>query len=211
MTEQEYLQRIKDLEDQLNVEKQNTTKLTENQSKQNSYITKLEEKANKQEQSNTPAQQVALDPNVTKYLARKMREDTIADAMNTIRTSVSQEEIVVLEPDLMKFLNETMNSSNTSVAYITDAFNLIYGRAMRNKTHAIHQANKTSQQSPTQQQIVQNANQLVRQTPPVMSNRDTSAVQTPPATPGSNPISSTRDAFDRFKNKLSFQGENKFV
>ena len=194
--------------------------LKENISKQNSYITKLENKNNSNEsvqKSAPPPADTRFDPVVQAYLEKNMRKDAINEATVKIKSEVTDEMYKAIEPDFQAFLEKNLKKENCTVAYILDAFSLVIGRALRNKEHAINKIGKgtaTPPATPTQTtnssdvQSVQNTI-LQNTTPPVMTNKDLGAASGMPAGNG-NQHQTTRDAFKSLKERFANIGSSKF-
>lgn len=199
------------------LEKENK-QLKDNASKQNSYITKLEAKANNSE----PAQRVTdpvrnqFDPTVQAYLEKNMKRDVIEEAKAEILKTITDEQYKAIESDFLGFLEKNMKKEHCTVAYVKDAFNLVIGRAFMDKDHAI---NKLGKDTPTPQSVtptpitnssnVQAVQNTIMNTPPVMSNRDINAAPGNPI-PEANTVSNTKDAFKNLKNRFSNLGGNRF-
>lgn len=206
MSEEELKAKIAELE------KENK-QLKDNVSKQNSYITKLEGKANNSEPA--PSVNSALNPAISAYLEKNMRRDVIEEASAEIKKTIPEDKFKAVEPDFKAFLDKNMTSANCTTAYAIDAFALVYGRAAANPEHAINKLGKgsTSTATPitatnsTGVQSVQNT--IIQTTPPVMGNKDASAVSGIPESQGT-PVSNTRDAFKNLKSRFANLGGNKF-
>lgn len=181
---------------------------------QNSYVTKLETQLKAQPK---PATQTGgLDEVTIKYLEKNMREDVISKAKAIILANVSKEYYNAVEADYLKFLDEKMKKENTTVEFATDAFNLVLGRCWSKPDHPIHQVGKTPTPggTPTPQATpgtngaqVQGVQDILRQTPPVMSGADPSAGGMPE---GGKQVKNTKDAFASFKMRIQGNGSNKF-
>ena len=114
-----------------------------------------------------------------------------------------------------------MNPNNTTVEYATDAFNLVLGRCLAIKEHAVNQIGKgaapsstpqqgiTPQTAGTNAQGVQDVNNIIRQTPPTMTPGDVNAQSGIP-NPQPTQIKNTKDAFANLKSKLSGGKTNPF-
>lgn len=234
MTEQEYQAALEEADKKLAANaseleglKSQIKQLEENQKNQNSYITKLEEKT-KQVPITSPN---PIDMDITRYVQKNMKKDTINEAMAIIAQSVPNEVVECLKPELNKFLDNTMTIEKTKVSYVIDAFNLIRGRALSDVNHPINQIGKPTAAQPEnkpqagvqpqpQPQPQQTGNLSYAQRlamsmgspPPVgvptMTPSDMNAAQTPPTE--AQPITSTKDAMKNFKNRVMFGGANKF-
>ena len=195
--------------------------LKENISRQNSYITKLENKNSNNiesaQKSTTPTVDTRFDPAVQAYLEKNMKRDAIEEAKAMIKTEITDEMYKAVEPDFMAFLEKNLKKENCTSAYIVDAFSLVMGRALRNKEHPINKIGKgtaTPPATPTpttnssQVQSVQNTI-LNNTTPPVMTNKDVGAASGMPAGNGAQ-HQTTRDAFKSLKDRFANMGGNKF-
>lgn len=209
MTEEEYKAKIAELE-------KANKQYEANIAKQNSYITKLEAKANNSE----PAQQVGytptgVNPSVQAYLEKSMRRDVITEAKGLIKQEISEEVYNAVEPDFLAFLDKNLKNENCTTAYVVDAFSLVMGRALRNKEHAINKIGKGTQTPPatptqtTNSSQVQAVQNTIISTPPVMGTKDISAVSGIPE-PNGNPVNSTKDAFKNLKARFNNLGGNRF-
>jgi hypothetical protein len=204
---------VEELEKQLEALKKDLEKREKQVKDQNSYITDLEARraqvSNAQPQASAPA----IDPAVQQYLERKMRDDTIAEATVEIQKHFKKEEFDAVFSDLLAFLKVNMKKSNTTAAFIIDAFDLLYARALKNKDHAIHKIGKIG--TPTETPIAQtNAavigqvqQQTLKNSPPIISTND----GTPSGLPdNSSSTKNTNDAFKALKSKFNGAGGNKF-
>lgn len=206
MSEEELKAKIAELE------KENK-QLKDNVSKQNSYITKLEGKANNSEPA--PKGDSALNPAISAYLEKNMRRDVIEEASAEIKKTIPEDKFKAVEPDFLAFLNKNMTSANCTTAYVIDAFALVYGRASANPEHAINKLGKggTSPATPitqTNSPEVRNVqNTIIQTTPPVMGNKDVSASSGIPESQGA-PVSNTKDAFKTLRSRFANLGGNKF-
>ena len=196
--------------------------LKENISRQNSYITKLENKTNSTniesaQKSTTPTVDTRFDPAVQAYLEKNMKRDAIEEAKAMIKTEITEEMYKAVEPDFMAFLDKNLRKENCTTAYIVDAFSLVMGRALRNKEHPINKIGKgttTPSATPTQTtnssnvQAVQNTI-LNNTTPPTMTGKDSGAASGMPTGNGVQ-VSNTKDAFKSLKQRFSNMGGNRF-
>lgn len=196
--------------------------LKENISRQNSYITKLENKTNSTniesaQKSTTPTVDTRFDPAVQAYLEKNMKRDAIEEAKAMIKTEITEEMYKAVEPDFMAFLDKNLRKENCTTAYIVDAFSLVMGRALRNKEHPINKIGKgmaTPPATPTQTtnssqvQSVQNTI-LNNTTPPVMTNKDVGAASGMPYGNGAQ-HQTTKDAFKSLKERFANMGGNRF-
>ena len=196
--------------------------LKENISRQNSYITKLENKTNSTniesaQKSTSPTVDTRFDPAVQAYLEKNMKRDAIEEAKIIIKSEITEEMFKAVEPDFNAFLEKNLKKENCTSAYIVDAFSLVMGRALRNKEHAINKIGKgtaTPPATPTPTtnssnvQAVQNTI-LNNTTPPVMTNKDVGAASGMPAGNGVQ-HQTTRDAFKSLKDRFANMGGNKF-
>src|SRR5699024_9664596 len=107
-------------------------KLNENISRQNSYITKLEAKANSNDsvQKSNPTLDTRFDPTVQAYLEKNMKRDAIEEAKAVIKQEITPEMYNAVDPDFMAFLDKNLKKENCTTAYIVDAFSLVMGRAL---------------------------------------------------------------------------------
>lgn len=195
--------------------------LKENISRQNSYITKLENKNSNNiesaQKSTNPTVDTRFDPAVQAYLEKNMKRDAIEEAKVTIKSEITDEMYKAVEPDFIAFLEKNLKKENCTPAYIVDAFSLVMGRALRNKEHPINKIGKgttTPSATPTQTtnspnvQAVQNTI-LNNTTPPVMSNKDVGAASGMPTGNGAQ-HQTTKDAFKSLKNRFASMGGQKF-
>ena len=193
------------IKQELEALKAERAQLEKNVSEQNSYITKLEA-----DRKAAPAVQQELDPQVKAYLQRKMREDTVAEALNNLKTQFEPGVLGVMNEDLMKFLDQTMKPENTTVAYVKEAFYLCYGKALANREHPINKLKA----EPAPQSVVQEAvqqptaeerlrNIAVYNPNPTMTESDQGSLPVDQL-PGSNGVAprDTQDALKSFKQKL---------
>jgi hypothetical protein len=204
----------KELEQKLEALEKELTKERKKVADQNSYITELESR--RAPVSNAPTQQssTAVDPALQQYLEKKMREEVIAEATVEINKSFSEQEVAAVMPDLLAFLKANMNKKNTTVGFIIDAFDLMYARAMKNKSHEINKIGKSGTPTDTPVDVKTNAKvlnavqeQTLKANPTVISPSDGTAGSPPDATTN---VKSTKDAFQALKNRFNENGGNKF-
>jgi hypothetical protein len=178
--------------------------LEKNQKEQNSYITKIESelKAYKEKEKPTP-QNPAPQPSATnldshskvvlEYAGKRFMQDVVDEASQGIILQVGQEVYEALKKDFKEFLDKNLTIDKADVKYILQSFNLVYGRAMTNKEHPIHQVfNKDpKKQTPPPGQVTQ-------QRVGVMTNEDKQAGILGNPNPNANPDKpkSTREAWN---------------
>ena len=196
--------------------------LKENISRQNSYITKLENKTNSTniesaQKSTSPTVDTRFDPAVQAYLEKNMKRDAIEEAKIIIKSEITDEMFKAVEPDFNAFLEKNLKKENCTSAYIVDAFSLVMGRALRNKEHPINKIGKGTATPPatptptTNSSNVQSVQNTIlnNTTPPVMTNKDVGAASGMPAGNGVQ-HQTTRDAFKSLKDRFANMGGNKF-
>ena len=196
--------------------------LKENISRQNSYITKLENKTNSTniesaQKSTSPTVDTRFDPAVQAYLEKNMKRDAIEEAKIIIKSEITEEMFKAVEPDFNAFLEKNLKKENCTSAYIVDAFSLVMGRALRNKEHPINKIGKGTATPPatptptTNSSNVQSVQNTIlnNTTPPVMTNKDVGAASGMPAGNGVQ-HQTTRDAFKSLKDRFANMGGNKF-
>lgn len=202
---------VEELEKQFETLKEELKKREKQIADQNSYITKLE--AGRAQVSNATQQPSgsAVDPTVQKYIERKMRIDTIEEAVSEIKRSYSASEFEAVYPDLIAFLDKNMRKENTTVNFVVDAFDLMYGRAARNKEHALHKIGKAGAPTSTPEtnsNVVATANeQAIKALAPTISPQDGTSGTLPDT--GSQ-VKDTKDAFASLKSRFNTAGRNKF-
>lgn len=184
---------------------------------QNSYATKLETQVKelKNTQATNPAN--TNDDITRKYLEQNMRKDIINQALTIIKATYGEQLVEACLPDYNDFLDKNMTLKNTTVEYATDAFNLVYGRCFAKKDHPVHNIGKATspsgtpspQQAGTNSAAVQQVASMIQGQPQVMNQHDTSAGTGVPGTQGIQ-VKNTRDAFNRFKDKIIQGGSSKF-
>lgn len=203
---------VEELEKQLEALKKDLEKKEKQVKDQNSYITDLEARraqvSNAQPQASAPA----IDPAVQQYLERKMRDDTIAEATVEIQKHFKKEEFDAVFPDLLAFVKANMKKGNTTAAFVIDAFDLLFARALKNKEHAIHKIGKSTPPSETPvatngKQVDNVQKQTLKNTPPVISTNDGTVSGVPEST---SQVKSTKDAFNSLKSRFNNTGGNKF-
>lgn len=204
--EEEYVKQLESLKEELK-------KREKQVADQNSYITKLEASRSQVGTAQPQQSASAVDPTVQKYIERKMRIDTIEEAVLVIKKSFSAEEFDAVYPDLMAFLDRNMKRENTTVQFVIDAFDLMYGRAVKNKEHAIHKVGKAGTPTGTPQEnnngnvIAAAKEQAIKALAPTISSQDGTSGTMPDT---SVQINTTRDAFKALQNKFNQAGSNKF-
>ena len=211
MNLEQALERIKVLEGE-------NEKLAKQVKDQNSYITKLET-----ESKTKGGESLQQDPTVTAYLKRKMREDVTAAAVTKILQVVPSKEVFeAMKPDLEAFLEKNMKESNTTEAYIIDAFNLVWGRAMTNKDHPVHSVGKaqTPSGTPNEQTPVnpagKNTDQIAKvqrtlqsNSPSPINDNDGGGGAVPNT--GQPPVKTTKDAISNLRARFQQHGGNRFT
>lgn len=195
MTLEQALAKITELETEI-------TKLKSQISNQNSYITKLEkgEIAGKGLAAQ-PTQTGGLDPATKRYLEKTMIKDTIAEARQNIVSQVGEEVYKAVEPDFKAWLDKNLKITNCTTEFVEDAFNLVYGRCLRNKEHAVHKAlGKDTPPVVTPNPTQVTPNPQVLNTPPVITPRDGALPTNLP--PVNSQPKSKKDIFAEFSNKI---------
>jgi DNA repair exonuclease SbcCD ATPase subunit len=215
MTEEELKAKLEETEAELAKVKREKDTLEKNQSNQNAYITKLEEKANGLSEQiksiQAAANKPALDPQITAYFKKKYVEDYINEGKEEIKKRDSKGVFAVLEEELDSFLKQFMNESNASIKFVLDSYSLILGRAYADPEHPINKLDITSegaknqkvQPQPAEPQVIVNPN-----FPPTMTDGDQGAGN--PAAKKTIDIPDTKSAFKVLEDKLFNQGRNKF-
>lgn len=210
---------LEELQNELNEERAKNARLEQNIKNQNSYITKLENQrgaAAAPASGSTPST-AQLDPTLQKYLEDQMRNDITAKGITQIKSEIPEEEYLAIEPDFLEFLNKNMNKTNISVGYVLDAFSLVYGRAKRDKNHAINtvgaKGTTPSATAPaidvgTNQEGIAAVNKTIANKPPMMTGNDANAASGVPDT--GNGIKNTKDAFGSLREKFGQIGANRF-
>lgn len=201
MTELEKAQaRIKDLEKQV--------------SDQNSYITKLENKAKQGD---------GMTPEVKKFVFNQMAEKMKSKVVKKIKEEVDPKYFDAVEPDFEAFLEKHLREDTLNEAYIIDAFNLVWGRAMRKKDHPIHQVDKADTPDGTSADNKGGSNagnpnpkktegqgNPSQQTPPTISPEDSGAGGSGAPDSEPVPIKSTKESFNALKEKVKEFGGGRF-
>lgn len=210
---------LEEMEIALNEERAKNARLEQNIKNQNSYITKLENQrggAATPQAVSTPAT-AQLDPTLQKYLEDQMRADVTNKGITQIKSEVPADEYSTIESDFLEFLNRNMNKNNTSIEYVLDAFSLVYGRAKRDKNHAINQigakgttpsATAPVKDAGTNQEGIDAVNQTISNKPPMMTGNDANAASGAPDT--GTGIKNTKDAFGSLREKFGQIGANRF-
>ena len=182
---------------------------------QNTYVTKLE--AQLKGMSNQEPTD-GLNDYTRKFIVDSMREKVIAAAEKQILAKIPAEIYNAVKPEYIKFLNERMDEAHMTVEFAVDAFSLTLGRyqtagnSLVTPGKANPQGTPVPQQTnpaPAQQPVIPNAQQILNMQPPVMTNRDPS-VTSGMVLPETKPIQNTRDAMQRFKNRMKANGGSKF-
>lgn len=203
--EEKELQELEAIKQELNALRDERAKLEKNISEQNSYITKLEA-----DRKATPQVKQELDPQVKSYLQRKMREDTIAEALTNLRSQFEPGVIGVMQEDLTKFLDATMKPENTTVSYVKEAFYLCYGKALSNREHEIHKLKTTpapeavvqeAVQQPTAEQRIKNIKVFNPNPTMTESDQGSMPLDIVPGSSGEQPRD-TKQALESFRQKL---------
>ena len=179
---------------------------------QNKYIGQLEAQAKSNTNNSTKPDDVTM-----KYLEKNMRRDVIAEAVAEIKKDVSEEVYKAVEPDFMEFLDKTMKKENTTVAFCTDAFSLVYGKCLRKKDHPVNQIGKdanpqvvTPNPQGTNGQSVATVNSILQNQAPVITDKDQSSGSATGLPNTGVQVKNTRDAFSSLKNRFANTGAGKF-
>lgn len=179
---------------------------------QNKYIGQLETQLKTGNNNSAKPDDVTM-----KYLEKNMRRDVIAEAVIEIKKDVSEEVYKAVEPDFLEFLDKTMKKENTTVAFCTDAFSLVYGKCLRKKDHPVNQIGKgtnpqvaTPATPGTNGQSVANVNSILQNQPPVITDRDQSSGSVTGLPNTGVQVKNTRDAFSSLKNRFANNGAGKF-
>lgn len=216
MTIEELQKQLQELTVQLTEERAKNTTLSNNQSQQNSYITKLEEKINKMETAISNASNAVnttdLNSPAMDYVRKFMRKNVEEEGYAKCKSMVTPEQYATLEKELKDFVKAYMNETNLSVEYMVDAFNLIYGRALNNHEHGIHAIGKSTQPTTTPPTNVKSLSEMKELfTAPQMTTVDNSASSDLPGSqPSTANIRNTDEAMKAFRNRLTNMGANRF-
>ena len=204
---------LEEVKAELEKEREEKSKLLQNQSNQNSYITKLEEKANAlAEQLKTikeTANKPALDPNITAYFKKKYIEDFIREGKEEIIARDTKGVFKLLEPELDNFLKAYMNENNASIKFVLDSYSLLLGRAISDPEHAINKLNDKDAKSENEEAQQQTESFTVKADfPPTLTDEDLAAGTVKKEhTPK---VSDTKTAFKILEERLFNSGKNKF-
>lgn len=205
MTEEE----IQDLKEELERVNKEKELLEKNQTQQNSYITKLEEKANGLASQMASIKEAAnkepIDPQITAYLQKKYVEEFISEGKDMIRSRDNKNLFPHLEEELDTFLKTYMTKDNASTKFVLDSYFLILGRAYENPDHAINKLEPKKESEAIAPTRTEPSNIVI---PPVITDSDQSAGS--PIPKPSQIIPDTRAAFKVLEDRLFEQGKNKF-
>lgn len=211
------------MQQELEEARASVAQLEANQKSQNSYITKLESKVKEKTASYS-----SMDKDLALYIQRKRKEDVTNDALVAIRDAVPDEIVNLLLPELNRFLDKTMTIERTKESYVIDSFYLLYGKAMGNKDHAIHEIGKPAvtenppasppvePQAPARQ-ATPNSSQALKDklkermgpvVAPTMTPSDDNFMTAPPVQPA--PITDTKSAISAWRAKLAAASQNRF-
>jgi hypothetical protein len=207
MTLEEALSKVTDAEAKATLQKIITD--------QNKYIGQLEQISKAAKATPTATDDVTL-----KYIEKKMRADVIAEAITEIKKDVSEEVYKAVEQDYLEFLDKSMKKENTTVAFCTDAFSLVLGKCLRMKDHPVNQIGKGSNPQTatpaaqgngnTNGQSVATVQNIIKNQPPIMSDRDVTGASTTGLPDTSIQPKNTRDAFKSLKERFGSVGGNRF-
>lgn len=120
--------------------------LKKNASEQNSYITKLEQskqKAQEEDPKKGAPASLQLDPKLDRifqHAERSFLRELTKEAEAALILQVGQAVYDAVKTDFEDFLNKNLKTSNAELSYVLSAFDLVLGRAIKNKEHAVHKA-----------------------------------------------------------------------
>lgn len=210
MTVEELQAKLDEAQAEIASVKSEKESLVKNQSNQNAYITKLEEKANgfaaQIASIKDAASKPALDPQITAYFKKKYVEDFVDEGKEVIKARDTKNQFSLLEKDLDAFLKQYMNETNASIKFIVDSYYLILGRAIGDPTHPINKVVDEGAKSNAQPQP--QSMFIKPEVPPMLTNEDLGAGN--PAAKKSIEVQDTKSAFKVLEDRLFNAGQNKF-
>lgn len=177
--------------------------LKKNASEQNSYITKLEQskqKAQEEDPKKGAPASLQLDPKLDRifqHAERSFLRELTKEAEAALILQVGQAVYDAVKTDFEDFLNKNLKTSNAELSYVLSAFDLVLGRAIKNKEHAVHKAFSVD---PTKQTQPINTQRTPNQKVSTMTPDDRVAGQLGnpnPNTQGETPRN-TREAWKNF-------------
>lgn len=203
--------------EQIKMLTETVNKLEENQSKQNSYITKLEGDLKEAKAKPAPAPQPAPQPtaapapgmsaNYIAHTKRRWREDVCNEAFVQLKGKFNEEQVNVLQQEVLDYCHKNMTDNNTTTEFVESVFHLLFGRAVGDKNHAIHKTLEKKQEAPTPAPTATNAmpeSKVAQIIPPsVATTEDRTYNPSVPTPSHETKVKSTDDAFASFKATLN--------
>lgn len=168
--------------------------LKKNQKEQNSYITKLEQKLKDKPEPSKPSPQPSQPQQqpqqtrppsrnqaVDKYIWDRMVRDIVGEKMESLKDRYPKDHVEKLHTDVLSYAKKNMTEDTASDKFVQSVFEMLYGRALGNPEHAIHQRPEEKpaetpedkpKETPEQPQAKPKAPSSQDFTPPTMSNTD---------------------------------------
>jgi len=182
---------------------------------QNSHITKIETENKRLKNSPAPTQPKVKNSAYEDYTRNKWRQSVIVDALTSLIPLYSAPRVEVMRTEVNEYAMKHMVEENTTQAYVVSVFELLFGRAMGNPQHAIHQVKvepvKPVVATPIPGTPVPTPTKPLHETlpPHVMSPSDPSpagAGNIPPGTPPT--YKNVKDSFSALKGRIDGSLDN---
>lgn len=190
-------------------------KLQKNQSAQNSHITKLEaENKELKKEADGLAKQAQQAPGsknsnsaYEKYMRNKWRSEVVDNALESLKGTYDAKHVDLLRDDVVEYCKKNMTDETTHEKFAKKVFAMLYGEALGDKQHAIHQTDTPPKDPEPQKPDPKNPKPLHDTlTPHTMTPGDNPA--NPGNVPPGNPSNykDTKDSFKALQSRL--QGIN---
>lgn len=152
--------------------------LMENQKNQNSYITKLEQLSKQPAGTGKPVTNKAYET----YVVNSWKTNVINEGLDLAAQSYDKSHVDSMAQEVNDYCLKNMQDNNVTTDYVISVFQLLYGRAMGNPDHTIHQLRKNpGVVTPVRQPAPVQPNPLHESlTPPTLRGNTPSVGNVPP-------------------------------
>jgi DNA repair exonuclease SbcCD ATPase subunit len=190
--------------------------LEENQKKQNSYITKLEQQNKDLQGAITEASHQMDHVDIRGYVLESRARDFRKEAEANIKRLYGEKVFEAVVPDWEEWLTEYMNVEKASVPFYEQSFQMAYGKALGDPQHRVH-GNEEKQIETTEQHLDQENERVLRDVrtieesklPSTLSGSEGGTLLPEDSIPISD-VQNTEEALKAFRRKMANLGKNPF-
>ena len=190
--------------------------LEENQKKQNSYITKLEQQNNELQTAINEASHQMDHVDIRGYVLESRARDFRKEAEQNIKRLYGEKVFNALLPDWEAWLEQYLVIEKASVPFFESSFQMAYGKALGDPQHAVHQ--KEGEAVVDREETLQAENNKVLKDariieaskfPSTLSGAEGGTLLPEESIPVSD-VANTEEALKAFRRKMANLGKNPF-